>query len=110
MLSSHQIITSFGSYKILTVIQSLNNNNINKKVCQIYYNIELFDFLRLYKKLPHDKLKSKISSIVDYAFKGRDKTFFKLFNNGAAYWGKKTKEGLRFSKASLKNLKKLQII
>ena len=51
-------------------------------------------------ELPHDKLKSKLSSIVDFVLKGWGKTFSRLSNNGAAYWGKKTKGGLAFSKSS----------
>ena len=50
-------------------IQSLNY--INKKTCQIYCNIRLFDII--YKATSHDKLKSKFSSIVDFAFKGGTK-------------------------------------
>ena len=52
----------------------------------------------LYTKLPHDKLKSKLSSIVDFSFKGGGKTLNRLSNNGAAYWRKKTKGGIGFSK------------
>ena len=61
-----------------------------------------YDFSTLFTKLPHDKLKSKLSSIPDFAFNKEDKTFIRLFNNGAAYWGKKTKGRLGFSKTSLK--------
>ena len=51
------------------------------------------------------KLKPKLSSIVNSALKGfkrGDKTFIRLSHNGAAYWGKKTKGGLGFSKTSFK--------
>ena len=50
----------------------------------------------------HDKLKSKLSCIVDFAFKEGDKTFIRLSNNGAGFCVKKTKGGLAFNKASLK--------
>ena len=56
----------------------------------------------MYTKLPHDKLKSKLSSIVDFTFEGGDKNFIGLSNNGAAYWGNKTKRGLGLSKTSCK--------
>ena len=62
----------------------------------------MYVFSILYTKLPHDKLKSKLSSIVDFAFKWGDKTFIRLSHNSAAYWGKKTKGGLSFSKTLLK--------
>ena len=38
----------------------------------------------------------------DFAFVGGDKTFIRLFKNRAAYWWKKAKGGLGFSKTSLK--------
>ena len=56
----------------------------------------------LYTKLPHDKLKSKLYFIVDFGFKGGDKTFIILSNNGVGKWVKKTKGRLGFSKSSLK--------
>ena len=58
--------------------------------------------MTLYAKPPHDRLKSKLSSIVDSAFKAGDKNFIRLSNNGAAYWRKKIKGRLGFSKTSLK--------
>ena len=42
-------------------------------------------FSTLYIKLPHDKRKSKLPSIVDFTFKGRDKNFTGLSNNGETY-------------------------
>ena len=58
--------------------------------------------MTLYTKLPRDKLKSKHSSIVDFAFKGGDKTFIRLSDNGEVYYGKKIKGELGFSKSPLK--------
>ena len=54
--------------------------------------------------LPHDKLKSKLSPIVDFDFKGGDKTFIRSSNSGAAYWGNKITGGLGFNKTSLKTV------
>ena len=62
----------------------------------------MYAFSILDTKEPHDKLKFNLSSIVDFAFNAVDKTFIKLFKNRAAYWVKKTKGGLRFSKKSIK--------
>ena len=56
----------------------------------------------LYTKLAYDKLKSKFSSIIDFTFKGGNKTFIRLSHNAAAYCWKKTKRELRFSKTSVK--------
>ena len=44
-----------------------------------------FFFLFVYMYiLPRDQLKSKLSSIVDFTFKGAVITFIRLANNGAA--------------------------
>ena len=47
-------------------------------------------------------IKSKLSSIDDFAFERGDKNFNRLSNNGAAYWRKKTKGGLGFHETSFK--------
>ena len=60
------------------------------------------DISTLHTELTHYKLKSKLSSIVDFVFKGGVKTFIRLSKSGAAYWGKKAKGELGFSKSSLK--------
>ena len=62
-------------------------------------SIAVYDFSTLYTKRSHDHLKSKLSFMVGFALKRGDKTFIRLSNNGAAYWGRKTKGGLGFSKA-----------
>ena len=64
-------------------------------------SLATYGFSALYKKLHHDKLKSKLSPSFDFALKGIDKTFIRLYDNGATYWGKKTKGELGFSKSSL---------
>ena len=71
-----------------TIVYSLNN--IDKKAVKSIDN--------LYTKLPHDKLECKIKFIVDFAFKGRDKTCIRLPARGVATRGKKTKGELGFSK------------
>ena len=62
--------------------------------------LQHISILTLYTKLAYDKLKSKLSSIVDFAFKGDHETI--LSNNSVAYWGRKTKEWLGFNKISLR--------
>ena len=52
-------------------------------------SIAVYDFSTLYTKRSHDQLKSKLSFMVDFALKRGDKTFIRLSNNGAAYWGRK---------------------
>ena len=66
MLNSYQIVTSFGSNKILT-----------PSVKKHAKSITTYKFLTLYTKLPHEKLKSKLPSIVDFAFKGWGRPFIR---------------------------------
>ena len=54
-----------------------------------------------YTKLPHVKLKSKLSFDVDFPFKGGAKTFCRLSNNRAAYRGE---QDLTLVKHHLKQL------
>ena len=88
----------FWSNKILTP-------SFNHYITQIKKNhaksIETYNFLRLYTKLPHDKLNSKLLSVADFAFKGRDETLIRLSNNGAEYRGKQIWGELGFSKTSV---------
>ena len=101
ILHSYQIITSFVSYKILTP-------SFNQQIAYIKKRakfIATYGFSTLYIKLPHDKLKFKLSSIVDFTFKGEDKTFIRLSNIDAVNKMKtKTKGDLVFVKLRLKQL------
>ena len=47
---------------------------------------------------------SQFLSVADFTFEGGNKTFIRLSNNGAAYWGKKTKGGLGLANHHLKQL------
>ena len=51
------------------IIDSLNKINKKKRI----KSITIYEFSILYTKLPHDKLVDKLSSIIDFAFKGSDK-------------------------------------
>ena len=81
------------------IIYSPNSIYIKKRA----KSIATHGFSTLYIKLPHDKLKSKLSSIADFAFKGEDKTFIRLSNIGAVYQTK-TKGDLVLVKLRLKQL------
>ena len=56
------------------IIQSLNDINKKKRA----KSIATYDFPTLYTKLLHDEIKSKLSSILDVAFQGGDKTFISI--------------------------------
>ena len=47
---------------------------------------------------------NNIFNLLFFSFKGGDKNFIRLSNNGAVYCGKKTKEWLGFSENSLKTV------
>ena len=55
-----------------------------------------YDFSISYTKLLNDKLKSKLSFFLDFAFKGGYKNFIRVSHNSAAYRKKKTKGGAWF--------------
>ena len=48
-------------------------------------SIRICNFSTLSTKLTHNKLKSKLASIVDFAFKVGDKTFIRMSNNSTTY-------------------------
>ena len=79
------------------IISTLKNINRKKKA----KSISTYDFSTLYTKLPHDKLISQLSKVIDLVYKGGDKKFICVGNNNKAYWSK-TKRGVSFSKGSLK--------
>ena len=80
---------------------SINDSliEINKKYAK---SITTYDFSTLYTKLPHDKLVDEISPIIDFAFKGRNRSYVQVSRNEKAIWRKKSKGGFGFSKAALK--------
>ena len=60
------------------IIDSLNKINKKKRI----KSITIYDFSTLYTKLPHDKLVDKLSSIIDFAFKGVIKSRFEYQQMG----------------------------
>ena len=79
------------------IINTLKNINRKKRA----KSISTYDFSTLYTKLPHDKLISQLSKVIDLVYKAGDKKFIRVANNGHAFWAK-TKKGVYFSKAALK--------
>jgi len=65
-------------------------------------SITTYDFSTLYTTLPHDKLISRLEGVIDVVYRGGDKTYLCVSKNGRAYWGKKFKGSVGFTKASLK--------
>ena len=79
------------------IIDTLKHINRKKRA----KSIATYDFSTLYTKLPHNKLIFQLSKVIDLAYKGGDKKFIRVTDNGHAFWSK-TKKGVSFSKAALK--------
>ena len=65
-------------------------------------SLATFDFSTLYTKLPHDKLVKELLKLIDFCFNGGKKTYIKINKWGRAFWGKKTKDSIGFTKNQLK--------
>ena len=101
----HKKAKYISNYNTFWVLQNVdpvihNMNTINKK--KSAKSISTYDFSTLYTKLPHEKLISRLSQLVDFVFDGGDKSYIRLSPNGVAFWGKKTRGKVGFSKSSLK--------
>ena len=79
---------------IITTLRNINRKKNAK-------SISTFDFSTLYTKLPHDKLITQLSKVIDLVYKGGDKKFIHVNSFGKTYWSK-TKKDVSFSKATLK--------
>ena len=79
---------------ILSTLKSINKKKNAK-------SISTYDFSTLYTKLPHDKLTDRLSRLIDFVFKGGDKSFIKIGNSGQAFWAR-SKKGTGFTNGSLK--------
>ena len=104
----HKYAKLISNYKKFWVSQNADPiikplHKIYKTMCKTYWNMWFFNS-RLYTKLPDGKLKSKLSSIVDFAFKEEDKIFTRLSNNGTAHRGKWQKRDLISVKHRLKQI------
>jgi hypothetical protein len=83
------------------IISILKRINCKKKA----KSIATYDFSTLYTNLPHQKLISQLSKVIDLVYKGGDKTYIRVMENGTAFWTKnkkKSSNGVFFSKAGLK--------
>ena len=66
-------------------------------------SIATYDFSTLYTKLPHNKLIDRLSKVIDLVYKGGDKKFIRVLNNGHTVWSRTKKGvGVCFSKGVLK--------
>ena len=82
------------SDRILHNIKRINRRNNAK-------SIATYDFSTLYTKIPHKKLIKQLTLLIDFVFDGGDKDYIRISLNGTAFWGKKIKGCIGFTKASL---------
>ena len=76
-----------------------NMKRINRK--NNAKSIATYDFSTLYTKIPHEKLIKQLILLIDFAFDGGDKDYIRVGPNGEAFWGKKVKGKVGFTKSSL---------
>ena len=94
----------FSNYNKFWVLQNADPvlsiiNDINRK--KRAKSIATYDFSTLYTKLPHQKLITQLSKVIDLVYKTGDKKYISISPNGRAFWSK-NKKSVSFSKASLK--------
>ena len=56
----------------------------------------------MYTTFSHDKLIKRLFNVVDFVFEGGNKTHICISKNNFAYWGKKSKDNVAFSKSTFK--------
>ena len=94
-------MSNYNNFWVLENIDPVINkiHEINRK--KNAKSIATYDFSTLYTKIPHNKLISRLSTVIDFVFDGGDKNYIRLSPNGA-FWGKKVKGKVGFTKSGLK--------
>ena len=59
-----------------------------------------------YTTLPYDKLIKRLCNVIDFVFEGGNRTHICISKNNVAYWEKKSKDNVAFSKGTLKTFLK----
>ena len=99
--SNAKYLSNYNKFWVLQnadpVIAALKHINRKKRA----KSISTYDFSTLYTKLPHNKLISQLSKVIDLAYKGGDCNFIRVNENNRAFWSMK-KKGVSFSKNTLK--------
>jgi len=80
---------------MLDIIRNINRRKGAK-------SISTYDFSTLYTKLPHNKLISELNKLIDFVFEGGDKNYIRVNQWGKAFWGKKYKDSVGYTRNSLK--------
>ena len=75
-------------------------NRINKR--KGAKSIATYDFSTLYTKLSHDKLIYELHKLIDFVFDAGDRNYIKLDTRGKAFWGKKSKNSVGYTRHGLK--------
>ena len=80
------------------------NISINRK--KKGKSIATYDFSTLYTTRPHGKLIKRLCNVIDF-FEVGNRIQICISQNNVTYWGKKSNDGIAFSKNTLKTLKNL---
>ena len=64
-------------------------------------SITTYDFSTMYTTLPHNKLIKRLRNVIDFVFESGNRTHICISKNNVAYWGKKSKDSIAFSKSTL---------
>ena len=81
------------------VIQNINIMNKRTKAS----SISCFDFSTLYTKIPHNKLLKVMNELVDFCFKGGDKSYITVNKYGASWVAENKSNSVTFNSSTLKN-------
>ena len=81
-----------------TVIENINIIKRKKKA----KSIATYDFSTLYTIIPHDKLIKRLRNVIDFVFEGGNRKHICICKKNFAYWRKKSKDNIAFSKSALK--------
>ena len=97
-----KFLANYSKFWVLQNVDPIieNTNIINRK--KKAKSITTHDFSTLYTTLPHDKLIKRFCNVIDFVFDGGNRTSICISKNNVAYWRKKSKENIAFSKSTLK--------
>ena len=80
------------------VTENINIINRKKKA----KSTATYHFSTLYTTIPHDKSIKSLCNVNDFVFEGGNRAYICISKNNVAYWGKKSKDNIAFSKSTLK--------
>ena len=80
---------------VIKNINILNRKKSTKSIATDYFST-------LYITIPHDQWNKRFCNVTDFVFEGGNRTRIFISKNNVAYWGKKSKGNVAFSKSKWK--------